>query len=358
MAFDVKIVGAGSIGNHLAHACRQMDWNVTIVDVDSDALERTRNLIYPGRYGAWDSKISVAEASEVEGVHFDLVIVGTPPDTHLAVATAEVSSSKPKVMLIEKPLAHPDRDAVTKFLHHVSENTTRVLVGYNQRLKPNTQKFLEAAAEVNLGSLLSLSARMLESWDGILKAHSWLKSETDSYLASTERGGGSLLEHSHALNLFLHFADQLGQGTPESVLAEMVWEKHDFGRYDSSTLLRLRMSSGLDATVHQDVRTWPADKSAEAIFENGRLTWVMGETSDEVHLMRPSGEPRDSWIFPKTRPDDFLPEIAHVGRVLTGELQDSPISLESGVSVMEVVLAALSSAESGFREPVQRIMVG
>ena len=357
MTFDVKVVGAGSIGNHLAHACRQLDWNVTIVDVDSNALERAQTLIYPGRYGIWDSKISVAEASEVEGVHFDLVIVGTPPDTHLEVATAELRSATPRVMLIEKPLSHPDRDIVAKFLHHVSKNKTRVLVGYNQRLKPNTQKFLEVASEERLGGLLSLSARMLESWDGILKAHSWLVSETDSYLAYTERGGGSLLEHSHALNLFLHFADQLGQGIAESVLAEIDWENHDFGRYDSNTLLRLRMSSGLEAIVQQDVRTWPADKSAEAIFENGRLKWTMGEISDEVHLLEPSGELRSSWEFPKTRPDDFLPEIAHVGQLLTGEVEDSPISLEAGVDVMEVVLAALSSAETGCREPVQRIVV-
>ena len=39
----VKIHGAGSIGNHLAQASRRMGWSVHICDVDSKALERTKN---------------------------------------------------------------------------------------------------------------------------------------------------------------------------------------------------------------------------------------------------------------------------------------------------------------------------
>ena len=38
MTLKVKILGAGSIGNHLAHASRKMDWFVDICDIDSDAL--------------------------------------------------------------------------------------------------------------------------------------------------------------------------------------------------------------------------------------------------------------------------------------------------------------------------------
>ena len=43
----VKIYGAGSIGNHLANASRQMGWSVDICDVDRSALKRTKNEIYP-----------------------------------------------------------------------------------------------------------------------------------------------------------------------------------------------------------------------------------------------------------------------------------------------------------------------
>ena len=35
----VKIYGAGSIGNHLANASRQLDWRVDICDIDAKALQ-------------------------------------------------------------------------------------------------------------------------------------------------------------------------------------------------------------------------------------------------------------------------------------------------------------------------------
>ena len=43
----VKIIGAGSIGNHLAHASRSLGWQVDICDIDSRALVRTKEMIYP-----------------------------------------------------------------------------------------------------------------------------------------------------------------------------------------------------------------------------------------------------------------------------------------------------------------------
>jgi 3-hydroxyacyl-CoA dehydrogenase len=36
----VKIYGAGSIGNHLAHACRTKGWDVTLCDKDPEVIKR------------------------------------------------------------------------------------------------------------------------------------------------------------------------------------------------------------------------------------------------------------------------------------------------------------------------------
>ena len=129
MVHRVKVIGAGSIGNHLAHGCRTLGMDVTIVDLSSDALQRTRDVIYPTRYSAWDEKIRLATPTEVEGENFDVVIVGTPPATHLAIATSEMKANPPKLMLIEKPLSHPDAAAVGKFGETAGNSATRVLVG-------------------------------------------------------------------------------------------------------------------------------------------------------------------------------------------------------------------------------------
>jgi predicted dehydrogenase len=326
--------------------------DVTICDIDRSALERARDVIYPNRYGSWDDAITLATPDEVSGEAFDIVIVGTPPATHLRVAAAELETTRPGVILIEKPLAHPSSGDIEEFIAATERSTTRVLVGYNQRLKPSTTRFVQLATTLDLGALRGLSSNMLESWDGILKAHFWMKSERDSYLAFTDQGGGALLEHSHALNLFLYFADALGQGRVTDVMADIEWVEHEDGRYDRDAALTLTLESGLVGTVRQDLHTWPASKEAIASFEKGSLVWSMGDSSDRVEHQSTAGEVIEVWDFPKTRPDDFIGELEHLRSVWKNPSTESPIDLSHGVAVIDVILAAFESSQSGASEPV------
>ena len=59
---SIRILGAGSIGNHLANAARSFGWRVTLTDIDPAALERTRTSIYPQRYGTWDEEIVLKDS--------------------------------------------------------------------------------------------------------------------------------------------------------------------------------------------------------------------------------------------------------------------------------------------------------
>lgn len=353
MTARVKVIGAGSIGNHLGHGCRTLGMDVTICDIDRSALERARDVIYPNRYGPWDEAIRLATPDELVGEHFDIVIVGTPPATHLKVATVELETTRPGVILIEKPLAHPSSADIEVFLAAAEKSSTRVLVGYNQRLKPNTKHFVHLATTLDLGALKGLSSNMLESWDGILKAHFWMKSERDSYLAFTDQGGGALLEHSHALNLFLYFADVLGQGRVTEVVADIEWIAREDGRYDRDSALSLTLESGLVGTVRQDLHTWPASKEAIATFEKGALVWSMGDSSDRVEHRSLDGELVEGWDFPKTRPDDFIGELEHLRSVWESPTSESPIGLPEGIAVMDVILAAFESSRSEASEAVK-----
>ena len=353
MTARVKVIGAGSIGNHLGHGCRTLGMDVTICDIDRSALKRARDVIYPNRYGSWDEAIRLATPDELSGEAFDIVIVGTPPATHLKVATVELETTRPGVILIEKPLAHPSSADIEVFLAAAEKSSTRVLVGYNQRLKPNTKHFVKLATTLDLGALEGLSSNMLESWDGILKAHFWMKSERDSYLAFTDQGGGALLEHSHALNLFLYFAKVLGQGRVTDVVADIEWVSHQDGRYDRDSSLSLTLESGLVGTVRQDLHTWPASKEAIAAFEKGTLVWSMGDSSDRVEHRSTSGELIEAWDFPKTRPDDFIGELEHLKSVWENPKSESPIGLSEGLVVMDVILASFESSRSGASEAVK-----
>jgi 3-hydroxyacyl-CoA dehydrogenase len=68
--FKVKVFGAGSIGNHLSNASRAMGWSVDMCDVDDAALARTKNDIYPGRYGKWDESIRLFNNKDAPKVTF------------------------------------------------------------------------------------------------------------------------------------------------------------------------------------------------------------------------------------------------------------------------------------------------
>src|SRR5690242_3026384 len=103
----VKIYGAGSIGNHLAHAARSLGWEVIICDIEEPSLVRMKTEIYPGRYGRWDETIQQYLNDRAPKGGFDWVFIGTPPEYHLPLAI-EALAEKPKGILIEKPLCTPD----------------------------------------------------------------------------------------------------------------------------------------------------------------------------------------------------------------------------------------------------------
>ena len=37
---NIKVLGAGSIGNHISHAAINLNWNVDVFDVDETALKK------------------------------------------------------------------------------------------------------------------------------------------------------------------------------------------------------------------------------------------------------------------------------------------------------------------------------
>jgi predicted dehydrogenase len=344
----VKILGAGSIGNHLAHGARQQGWNVTICDIDPAALERTRADIYPSRYGQWDESIRLCQPERVAGESFDVVIIGTPPDSHIPLALAEIQSTPPKVMLIEKPLCPPDLSTCPELVQAATEKNVRVLVGYNHRLTEHTRIAERWLAEHSIGEITTLRAMTREHWGGIFAAHPWLSGPADTYLGFTSRGGGALGEHSHAINIWQHFARLVGKGEIREVMAMLEEIEADGAAYDSIAQLSVRTSGGLVGTIVQDVVTRPAQKWLRLEGTEGYLEWQVSidANHDLVRLVRHGGETLEERVA-KTRPDDFRGEIEHIGELLADPSRDSVLDLSAGLETMQVIVAALESAREG-----------
>lgn len=340
----VKILGAGSIGNHLAHACRELGFSVTVCDLDPAALDRTRDEIYPARYGAWDPAIRLALAAEIAAEPFHVVIIGTPPDNHMGNALAELELCAPRVLLIEKPLCTPGLESCARLAARAAEVGTRVLVGYNHCLTPNSRIAQQWLASGALGEVVTLDAAVREHWRGIFAAHPWLDGPRDTYLGFTDRGGGALCEHSHGLNIWQHFAHLSGHRRVATVSAMLDMIETGGVRYDRIAQLDLVTETGLVGRVVQDVVTDPPVKRLRMQGTEGYIDWEVNAEpgADAVTLWTRSGGERRERLA-KIRPDDFRPEIAHVAAVLADPTLPSPIALEAGLETMLVIAAAVRS---------------
>ena len=71
----IKIIGAGSIGNHMAYASRYLSFDTTVSDISKVALNRMKNDIYPSRYGEWDNKIKLINENIYDNISYDIIII-------------------------------------------------------------------------------------------------------------------------------------------------------------------------------------------------------------------------------------------------------------------------------------------
>jgi predicted dehydrogenase len=188
--FKVKVLGAGSIGNHLAHASRRLGWQVAICDIDAAALERTRTEVFPGRYGSWDESIELYRADDAPKSVYDLIVVGTPPDSHVDLAIEAIAEG-PRAVLVEKPVCGPDLHRAQELLALAAKRDVSVFVGYDHVVGGAVVAALEKAR--GLRRIETLDVEFREHWGGIFAAHPWLSgpqasTPTPSTCGSTSPG--------------------------------------------------------------------------------------------------------------------------------------------------------------------------
>ena len=344
MIKKVKIFGAGSIGNHLANASRRLNMAVTLCDINPDALNRAREEIYPGRYGEWDADIELKLVDDLTDTDHDLVIIGTPPDSHVKLALEAISHG-PAAVLIEKPLATPGLEDLETLQREAQAHGVRVFVGYDHVVSTGLGVLEEIVSKQEYGELVTLDVDFREHWRGIFAAHPWLDGPKDTYLGFWKRGGGACGEHSHAINMWQHLAHLLNAGRIDRVSAKLDYVKNGDCEYDQICLLHVETENGLMGRIAQDVVTFPVRKESFLQFERGAIRWQCGgNPSGDVVSYGGFSEAMTSDVIEKTRPDDFIAELSHIQRVLeTGE--ESPISLSRGLDTMLVIAAAHRSAQ-------------
>lgn len=256
----VKIIGAGSIGNHLAQASRRMGWDVVVQDLDQKALERMKNEIYPKRYGAWDKNIQLFLSKDAPKGGFDIIFVGTPPDVRMKVAL-DALKERPRILFLEKPLCKPSLEGVSELTAALDRQPeTIATVGYDHTVAESIREVTKLLKQKIIGEVLTIDVEFREHWRGILSAHPWLRGPQDTYLGSWEKGGGASGEHSHALNLWQYLTQVIGWGKVKEVSCLMDIHKLDGSTYDAICALSLFTEAGKMGRAIQDVITYPVKK--------------------------------------------------------------------------------------------------
>ena len=346
-----KIVGAGSIGNHLCYAARSIGWEITVVDIDQVALNRMRSEIYPSRYGAWDTDIQMLTSGE-EKINskdciYDIVFICTPPDSHLKVASEQLVKHEPKYLFIEKPISSPNSSSeLEKLKLQANKTGTKILVGYNHRLTPNTNHLVQVIQNNSFGQVKFLRSNFRENWEGILNAHPWISGLNSTYLGNISLGGGALFEHSHGLDLFLYISKICGLELPKISSISMSRFNSDQLDYDENSICIFEFSKNILGIVEQNVFTRPGIKMLEIEFEDVLVKWFTNSTNAGVEVIDHDGKVVDSLVYNKKRSDDFQPQIQHIDNLILGSEIYSPIAIsetESTQSYLEQIYKRFKS---------------
>ncbi len=340
----VKVIGAGSIGNHLTEAARRMGWSVALVDADPDALRRTKEDIYPTRYGTWDSEIELFTAQEQPRGGFDAIFIGTPPDVRMAVAK-DVIKERPRLVLFEKPLCAPSQEGLAAVRGALVEADVMAVVGYDHALAESVRFVVNLLETADFGVPVTLDVEFREHWGGILGAHPWLAGPASSYLGYAARGGGAASEHSHALHLWQYLARCIPMGKIVScAYAGDVRAKDWPMAYDAVSSFALTTDAGLMGRVVQDVVTRPARKWFRIQFTEGFIEWHCNvpQRGDIVRWQTRGMHQEAEGVFQKTRRDDFWREMLHIDDLLQGRVSadNSPIGLDGALTVMNIISSA------------------
>ena len=112
-----------------------------------------------------------------------------------------------------------------------------------------------------------------EGWQGILKAHPWLKNEFSSYLGNLRIGGGATQEHSHGIHALICILNRLKIKNFKIKDKNIYFKSKKNIKYDyySSFLSHIK---GLFIKYETDLITFPAEK--KIIIKSDKTTFFFG----------------------------------------------------------------------------------
>ncbi len=340
----ILIYGAGSIGNHYANGFVERNHDVFVTDISEISLDRMKKDIYPSRYGSWNNSITLVNYNDIKNLSADVVLIGTPPSSHLNLCIQSFNFHNPKIIHIEKPICTPDLSNLPNVIERANKMGVILLNGYNHNLTKNVIAAKEIIKKFKFGKPLIMNSNVNEHWGGIFNAHPWIKNLKDTYLSNYNSGGGAMCEHSHGINLWQTFSEFLEMGKIKDLSCFLVFEENKDYIYDSIMQINVQSDNGLIGNISQDVVTVPHRKNLEIIFENGYINIINNFEQNLDRIEYFINEKLQKIDFPKSRKDDFLGAIKNIERsFLENKNNEKSMDFNCAVETMFIIKSSLES---------------
>ncbi len=332
----ILIFGSGSIGNHMAYASRRLKYDVHITDTNPLALKRMKSKIYPRRYKKWDKNIKILNYKDVfnSSSKFDLVIIGTPPKTHISLYRKCLKGIKYKKLLIEKPLTNYTNNQFFNFAKTVNKNN--IFCGYNHSVSKSFLFFYKELIKIK--NLNQINVDWRENWDGILNAHFWLKNEFGSYLGNLNDGGGALQEHSHGLHLLILILKTKNINLKNiKFQTNKIYNKNLYDLYFSLTGIK----KGIFFNYQTDLVSKPSTKKIEVSDGSNCLKLIFNyDLNKDVVIKYKNNNQMYKKYFKKTRSSEFENEIKYL--IQYKSKKETNLSVKHAIDVMHVIRKSLN----------------
>lgn len=263
----------------------------------------------------------------------DAVLVTNPTSLHIPIALA--AARKGCHLFIEKPLSH-SLEGVNELLHIVREKKLVVLIGCNMRFHPALRLIRTFLEEGRIGRIVGARLEVGEYLPD------WHPGEDyrQGYSARSELGGGVILTLIHELDYACWF---FGQAKGLFCLAGKK-SGLEIDVEDIAEIL-LHFEKDILAEVHLDYIQRAPSRSCQIIGEEGTILWDQRHKRVEVFTAA-----EGKWqYFPEApafgRNQMYLEEMKHFLACIKGK--EKPVtSLEEGIKVLEIALAAKESSQT------------
>lgn len=290
---DALVIGCGSIGRrhigNLVHVDRIS--NVFGHDLDGMATQKVND-----EHNIW----TTTELQEAWEQSPDIVLVCTPPDTHIQLAERALDHDAD--VFIEKPLSD-SLEVLPAFIQQVESSDSTVMIGCNMRFHPPVVKMREW---VSAGEIGRLEYAQLQYGNHLSNWRS--ENPSDQYTAQAEKGGGIILDSIHEIDLLLEWLSD-----PETVQCA-AGTYSDLAVNVEDTAEVLVEGPKQLGSVHLDFIRPERARTYELIGTNGIIQWqARGKNPEqsEVELYRMNTERRRQESYELTANEMYISEIEH-----------------------------------------------